>query len=157
MKHKSERLSENTTVQSGNQQEDDELQADIAAAIASSLKDLNSAQVRENATNQGIENLNLQMAAFGSSQVPEAEPGILNYCITVEHLLTIKAEESIEVEQRQLPQSQKPSPPIEISPLQTRAGRARKASAKAAEAAEAEQMEHMSKSMSKSPKKNPKK
>jgi len=72
-------------------------------------------------------------------------------------LLTIKAEESIEVEQRQLPQSQKPSPPIEISPLQTRAGRARKASAKAAEAAEAEQMEHMSKSMSKSPKKNPKK
>ena len=99
---------------------------------------MNSAQVRENATDQGIENLNLQMAAFGSSQVPEAEPGILNDCITVEHLLTIKAEESIEVEQRQLPQSQKPSPPIEISPLQTRAGRARKASIKAAEVAEAE-------------------
>jgi hypothetical protein len=84
LKHKSERLSENTTVQSGNQQEDDELQADIAAAISLSLKDLNSAQVRENATNQGVENLNLQMAAFGSSQEPEAEPGILNYCIIVE-------------------------------------------------------------------------
>ena len=59
LKHKSERFSENTTVQSGNQQEDDELQADIAAAIALSLKDQNSAQVRENAIDQGIENLNL--------------------------------------------------------------------------------------------------
>jgi len=72
-------------------------------------------------------------------------------------LLTIKAEESIEVEQRQLPQSQKLGPPVEISPLQTRAGRARKASTKAAEAAEAEQMGRISKSVSKSPKKNPKK
>jgi len=70
--------------------------------------------------------------------VLKAELSILNYYITIEHLLIIKVEENIKVKQYQLLQSQKLSPFIKISLFQTRIKRVKKAFIKAVKAIKAE-------------------
>ena len=68
----------------------------------------------------------------------KAELSILNYYITIEHLLIIKVEENIKVKQYQLLQSQKLSPFIKISLFQNRIKRVKKAFIKAVKAIKAE-------------------